>query len=70
MTAPPPHANSSSKEAIMREHMEPLRVVTSIDIHLADEGRVTYQVHPAQRRAVIALETTAASVALDVRSCR
>jgi len=50
----------------MREHMEPLGVVTSISIHLEDEGQLTYQVHPVQRRAVIALETTAASVALYV----
>jgi hypothetical protein len=50
----------------MREHMEPLGVRTSIDIHLADEGRASYQVHPEQRRAVIALETSAANVALFV----
>lgn len=48
----------------MREHMESLGVVTSIDIHLEDAGQVTYQVHPVQRQAVMALETTAASVAL------
>lgn len=50
----------------MREHMESLGVVTSIDIHLEDAGQVTYQVHPVQRQAVIALETAAASVALYV----
>jgi hypothetical protein len=50
----------------MREHMEPLGVLASIDIHLEDEGQVTDQVRSARRRAVIALETTAATVALYV----
>ena len=50
----------------MREHMEPFGVRSTISIHLADEGRASYQVHPIERRAVIELETTAAIFALFV----
>lgn len=48
----------------MQEHMEPLGVRSTIDIHLADEGRAWSQAYPEQGRAVVALETTAASVVL------
>jgi hypothetical protein len=46
----------------MREHMEPVGVRSTINIHLADEGRAWSQAYPGQGRAVVALETTAATV--------
>src|SRR5262249_46049620 len=48
----------------MRDHMEPLGVVSTINIHLADEGRARSQAYPEQGRAMIAFETTAATVML------
>jgi len=43
----------------MREYMEPFGVVTGVNVHLHEEGEVSFKIHPDQDRAVISLETTA-----------
>jgi hypothetical protein len=48
----------------MREHMEPLGVMSTINIHLADEGRAWSHAYPEEGRAMITFETTAATVML------
>jgi hypothetical protein len=42
--------------------------MSTINIHLADEGRAWSQAYPGQGRAMIGLETTAASVSVFVNA--